>query len=151
TRKYHHESIGVNSRLDELQAAMLRVKLPAMDAENAVRHRLAQRYLAGLADVNVGLPHTVEHCEPVWHLFVIRVQERDRVQQALAERGVTTLVHYPIACHEQRAYAGRAWPALPIASALQHEVLSLPISPVHTEAEVDQVISALRDIVGPRR
>ena len=150
SRKYHHDTIGVNSRLDEIQAAMLRVKLPALDAENAVRQRLAQRYLAGLADVNVGLPHTVEGCEPVWHLFVVRVAERDRVQAALAERGITTLVHYPIACHEQQAYADRHWPALPIASALQHQVLSLPISPVHTEAEVDTVVAALTDIVGRR-
>lgn len=150
SRKYHHDTIGVNSRLDEIQAAMLRVKLPALDAENAVRQRLAQRYLAGLADVNVGLPHTVEGCEPVWHLFVVRVAERDRVQAALAERGITTLVHYPIACHEQQAYAHCHWPALPIASALQHQVLSLPISPVHTEAEVDTVVAALTDIVGRR-
>ena len=150
SRKYHHETIGVNSRLDELQAAMLRVKLPAMDAENAVRHRLARRYLAGLADVNVGLPHTVEGCDPVWHLFVVRVADRARVQAGLTARGITTLVHYPIACHEQQAYADRPWPALPIASALQHQVLSLPISPVHTEAEVDTVVAALADIVGRR-
>ncbi len=150
TRKYHHESIGVNSRLDEIQAAMLRVKLPAMDAENAVRQRLAQRYLTGLADVNVGLPRTVEGCDPVWHLFVVRVNDRDRVQQALTARGITTLVHYPIACHEQAAYANHSWPALPVASALQHQVLSLPISPVHTEAEVDAVVAALAETVGRR-
>ena len=150
TRKYHHESIGVNSRLDEIQAAMLRVKLPAMDAENAVRQRLAQRYLTGLADVNVGLPRTVEGCDPVWHLFVVRVNDRDRVQQALTARGITTLVHYPIACHEQAAYTNHPWPALPVASALQHQVLSLPISPVHTEAEVDAVVAALAETVGRR-
>jgi dTDP-4-amino-4,6-dideoxygalactose transaminase len=129
---------------------MLRVKLPAMDAENAVRQRLAQRYLSGLAEVNVGLPRTVEGCDPVWHLFVVRLADRDRVQAALAGRGIATLVHYPIACHEQSAYADRTWPALPIASALQHMVLSLPISPVHTEAEVDAVVMALADIVGHR-
>lgn len=150
SRKYHHDTIGVNSRLDEIQAAMLRVKLPALDAENAARQRLAQRYLAGLADVNVGLPRTVEGCEPVWHLFVVRVAERARVQAALAERGIATLVHYPIACHAQQAYADRTWPDLPVASALQHQVLSLPISPVHTEAEVDTVVAALADIVGRR-
>lgn len=150
SRKYHHDTIGVNSRLDEIQAAMLRVKLPALDAENAARQRLAQRYLAGLADVNVDLPRTVEGCEPVWHLFVVRVAERAHVQAALAERGIATLVHYPIACHAQQAYADRTWPDLPVASALQHQVLSLPISPVHTEAEVDTVVAALADIVGRR-
>ncbi|GIX50893.1 DegT/DnrJ/EryC1/StrS family aminotransferase [Sphaerotilus sulfidivorans] len=149
--KYHHECLGVNSRLDELQAAILRAKLPALDAENATRQHLAQRYLAGLADIDVGLPHTIEGGEPVWHLFVIRVAERERVQQALQARGIATLVHYPIACHAQAAYADQDCPPLPVASALQHQVLSLPISPVHTEAEIDAVIAALSEIIGPRR
>jgi dTDP-4-amino-4,6-dideoxygalactose transaminase len=151
TRKYHHDVIGVNSRLDEIQAAMLRVKLPELNAENGVRGQLAERYLAGLADVNLGLPRVVSGCESVWHLFVVRIEkDRDHVQKELAKRGIATMVHYPIACHEQQAYAYQPWPYLPIASALQHQVLSLPISPIHSAAEIDEVIAALRDIVGSR-
>jgi dTDP-4-amino-4,6-dideoxygalactose transaminase len=149
--KYRHELIGVNSRLDELQSAMLRVKLPALDAENAVRARIASQYLAGLADVAVELPVTAAHCEPVWHLFVVQVEERARVQQELAARGIGTMIHYPTACHRQQAFAGRQWPALPVSEYLQDRVLSLPISPVHTPQEIDTVISAVAEIVGPRK
>jgi dTDP-4-amino-4,6-dideoxygalactose transaminase len=149
--KYVHEFIGVNSRLDELQSAMLRVKLAALDAENAVRTQLAARYLAGLADVALELPATADDCEPVWHLFVVRVDDRARVQRELAARGIATLIHYPAACHRQQAFADRPWPPLPVSDALQERVLSLPISPVHTPAEIDTVVAALADIVGPRR
>jgi dTDP-4-amino-4,6-dideoxygalactose transaminase len=150
TRKYHHELTGVNSRLDEIQAAMLRAKLPALDSENAVRNRLAHRYLAGLAGLQIGLPKVANDCTAVWHLFVIQVDDRDKVQQALASRGIATMIHYPVACHVQPAYAGHDWPPLPVTNELQHRVLSLPISPVHTEAEIDEVIAALVEIVGPR-
>ena len=149
--KYRHELLGVNSRLDELQAALLRVKLAALDAENAARTRLAARYLEGLAGLALELPATAASCEPVWHLFVVRVAERERVQQALAARGIATLIHYPIACHRQPVFAEQPWTTLPVSERLQHEVLSLPISPVHGEAEIDAVIAALADIVGPRR
>jgi dTDP-4-amino-4,6-dideoxygalactose transaminase len=149
--KYRHELIGVNSRLDELQAALLRVKLPSLDADNAVRARIAARYRAGLADLALDLPATAAHCEPVWHLFVVCVDERARVQQALAARGITTMIHYPIACHRQQAFADRAWPPLPVSEHLQDRILSLPISPVHTDDEIDTVIAMLAEIVGPRR
>jgi dTDP-4-amino-4,6-dideoxygalactose transaminase len=149
--KYRHELIGVNSRLDELQAALLRVKLPSLDAENAVRVRIAARYRAGLADLALGLPATAAHCEPVWHLFVVCVDERARVQQALAARCIATMIHYPIACHRQQAFADQTWPQLPVSEHLQDRILSLPISPVHTDDEIDTVIAALADIIGPRR
>ena len=148
--KYRHEVIGVNSRLDELQAAMLRAKLPALDAENAARGRIAARYLEGLADVTVELPATAARCEPVWHLFVVQVDDRARVQQALAERGIGTMIHYPIACHRQPAFAGQPWPPLPVSDHLQDRILSLPISPVHAPQEIDTVIEALAQVVGPR-
>ena len=150
TQKYRHELPGVNSRLDEMQAAMLRVKLPSLDADNAARSALAARYLEGLRSVDVGLPGVAEGCEPVWHLFVVRVRERERVQQALRESGIATLIHYPMACHRQPVFAHRPWPALPVSDALQHEVLSLPISPVHRPEEIDAVVEALARIVGPR-
>lgn len=149
--KYRHEVAGVNSRLDELQAAVLRVKLPALDADNAARAALARRYFAGLRGLALDLPHQTEGADSAWHLFVVRVRgsagTRNQVQAALAERGVATLIHYPIACHRQGAYASGRWPALPVAEALQDQVLSLPISPVHGADEIDRVIAALRACV----
>jgi dTDP-4-amino-4,6-dideoxygalactose transaminase len=149
--KYRHDLVGTNSRLDELQAAMLRTKLPALDAENAARAALACRYLDGLQGLPLDLPQQVDGAESSWHLFVIRlhgpVGTRDRVSAQLAARGITALIHYPLACHLQPAYAGPGWPALPIATALQDQVLSLPISPVHSAGDIDAVIAALRDIL----
>jgi len=151
--KYRHELVGTNSRLDELQAAALRVKLPALDAENVHRAALAARYLAGLRDLALGLPEQAPGTESAWHLFVVRLNgptgTRDRVRSQLAARGIDTLIHYPLACHRQPAYAAGTWPDLPIADSLQDVVLSLPISPVHTHDEIDTVITALRDLVDP--
>jgi dTDP-4-amino-4,6-dideoxygalactose transaminase len=151
TVKYRHDLVGTNSRLDEVQAAMLRVKLPALDAENAARAALARRYMAGLQGLPLDLPVQADGAESSWHLFVIRLHgpagTRDRVLAELAARGITALIHYPLACHQQPAYADQRWPDLPIAASLQHEVLSLPISPVHAEAEIDEVIAALREIL----
>ena len=149
--KYVHEFVCVNSRLDELQAAALRVKLPALDADNARRAQIAQRYMRGLADAAVALPVIASGCEPVWHLFVVQVDDRARVQRELTARGIASLIHYPTACHRQRAFAEQVWPPLPISEALQGRVLSLPISPVHSDAEIDAVIAAMNNIVGPRR
>lgn len=149
-RKYHHDTMGVNSRLDEIQSAVLRVKLTTLDADNAKRAALAQRYLHGLADVQLELPQVAEGAEPVWHLFVVRMAGRDHVQQTLAARGIGSLIHYPVACHRQAVYASLPWPALPVSDRLQQEVLSLPISPVHTVDEIDAVIAALREIMGQR-
>ena len=149
-QKYRHDVAGVNSRLDEIQSAMLRVKLATLDAENRVRRSHAQRYLAGLADVDIGLPHVDQGAEPVWHLFVVRHPRRDEVQRELAARGIGTMIHYPLACHRQPPYAARAWPPLPVSELLQDQVLSLPISPVHEAEEIDAVVDALRDIVGTR-
>ncbi len=148
--KYRHDRIGTNSRLDELQSAVLRAKLATLDAENAARAALARRYLDGLQGLALDLPHQAEGAESAWHLFVVRLHgpagTRERVQAALTRRGIGTLIHYPIACHRQGAYAGEAWRALPVSDALQHEVLSLPISPVHRADEIDVVIAALREI-----
>ncbi|GAB4566183.1 MAG: DegT/DnrJ/EryC1/StrS family aminotransferase [Rhizobacter sp.] len=153
TVKYRHERIGTNSRLDELQAAVLRVKLPALDPENAHRAALAARYLAGLEGLALDLPVQVPGADSAWHLFVVRLRgpagTRDRVQSQLTQRGIHTLIHYPLACHRQPAYAGTAWPELPIADSLQGAVLSLPISPVHGYDEIDRVVTALRELVGP--
>jgi dTDP-4-amino-4,6-dideoxygalactose transaminase len=142
--KYVHEVQGVNSRLDEIQSAMLRVKLPRLDEENAARRRVAGWYLKALADTDLVLPVVPEGMEPVWHLFVVCTPKRDALQAGLKARGVGTQVHYPTASHQQQAYAGQPWPALPIAEKMQHEVLSLPMAPYLTEADVKVVADAVR-------
>ncbi|MET0518434.1 MAG: DegT/DnrJ/EryC1/StrS family aminotransferase [Burkholderiaceae bacterium] len=142
--KYHHEVAGVNSRLDEIQAAVLRAKLPALDADNAARRRVAAAYLDALRDAPLQLPQVLAGAEPVWHLMVVASPQRAALQQALTAAGIGHLVHYPIACHLQQAYAGQPWPALPIAEALQHQVLSLPIAPYMTVDEVGQVADVIQ-------
>jgi dTDP-4-amino-4,6-dideoxygalactose transaminase len=145
--KYRCEIAGVNSRLDELQAALLRVKLTRLDAWNRRRQVAAERYRALLTDVGVGLPAVPHWADPVWHLFVIRSRERERLRVALAEAGVETMVHYPIPPHRQPAYAalGFAEETFPIAERLHREVLSLPLWPQIGEAHQLRVAEALRD------
>jgi dTDP-4-amino-4,6-dideoxygalactose transaminase len=144
--KYRHEAAGYNSRLDELQAAFLRVKLRQLDPWNMRRQEIASRYLSGLQNAELALPTVAPYCEPVWHLFVVRSKARQALQDYLAMRGVETLVHYPRAPHLQGAYQGMglAKGAYPIAETLQEEVLSLPIYPQMTDEQVEWVISACR-------
>lgn len=136
--------LGVNSRLDELQAAFLRVRLRHLDEWNARRRANASFYLDALADVPIGLPPADEGCESAWHQFVIRVADRDAVRAALAERGVETLVHYPLPPFAHPALRDRlAAPSdFPVAERLADEVLSLPVGPQLGEARA-QVASAL--------
>jgi dTDP-4-amino-4,6-dideoxygalactose transaminase len=144
-RKYVHEQAGVNSRLDEVQAVALRVKLGHLDEWNARRAHIAKRYTADLAEI-VGVPYVRPDAEPSWHLYVIRSDDRDGLAQRLAERGVETLVHYPTPPHRQAAFAAAyAGVALPVADALAAEVLSLPIGPHLSDADVDAVVAAVRD------
>ncbi|MEJ7813231.1 MAG: DegT/DnrJ/EryC1/StrS family aminotransferase, partial [Gemmatimonadaceae bacterium] len=149
--KYVNERRGVNSRLDDLQAAALRVKLRHLDGWNARRARLAAAYDDALRDASLVLPHVPAWAEPVWHLYVVRCAERDAVQAALARRGVGTIIHYPIPPHRQQAYADLAIPAdaFPIARAMAAEVLSLPIGPHLTDAQQGRVIEALREGKAP--
>lgn len=143
--KYIHELKGLNSRLDELQAAFLRVKLQKLDAWNERRRLLAARYLAGLRDVpGIVTPFVPDWAEPVWHLFVIRTIHRDRVQQLLSHQGIETLIHYPVPLHQQKAYAEMQGRSYPLSERLHAEVLSLPMGPAMNESDVDQVIAALR-------
>lgn len=147
-KKYHHLELGTNSRLDELQAAFLRAKLTSLDAANARRSAIATRYLESLSSLNgakIILPKVAEGMQSSWHLFVIRSKRRDALQLALAEAGIQTAIHYPIAPHQQPAYAG-LWcaEAFPIASRLATEVLSLPIGPLMQELAVEKVIQQLR-------
>jgi len=144
--KYYNEVKGYNSRLDPLQAAFLQVRLRKLDEWNLRRIKLAQRYVEGLKDVpDLHLPVIPEYAEPVWHQFVIRHPERDRLQQYLNDRGIQTLIHYPIPPHLSEAYAEyRHW-SLPITEKLAKTVLSLPIGPHLTEAQQNFVIQSIRE------
>ncbi|RYF64031.1 MAG: DegT/DnrJ/EryC1/StrS family aminotransferase [Comamonadaceae bacterium] len=144
--KYHNEAIGWNSRLDELQAAVLRVKLPALDAGNAHRSRVAARYLEGLAGTGLRLPAVAQGCEAAWHLFVVRHPQRDRLADTLRAAGIGTAIHYPVPPHLQPAYAalGLGPGTFPISERLHAEVLSLPIGPAMPMEHVDDVIAAVR-------
>ena len=142
-QKYYNEYLGVNSRLDEIQAAFLNVKLPHLDKENAVRKSIAKRYLTEIQNPKIHLPKCDDFEKHVFHLFVIRTANRNELQEYLKQNGIETLIHYPVPPHQQKALS--AWQSLsfPITEAIHREVLSLPMSPVLTESEVDYIIQIL--------
>jgi dTDP-4-amino-4,6-dideoxygalactose transaminase len=148
--KYTHQIEGVNSRLDALHAAVLRVKLRRLDDWNASRRRIAARYCEGLKDCGIGLPVVHPNAEPVWHLFVIRTPDRKRLQTHLQEQGIATGVHYPLPLHLQPAYNYLGMPegALPVTERTAREIVSLPIYPEMTEEQVEYVIRAVREVEG---
>lgn len=135
-QKYVNEEAGVNSRLDPVQAAVLRVKLKVLDDWTERRRAIARAYTEGLYDSGLTLPCVPDWAEPVWHLYVVRTPERDALQTRLTEAGIGTLIHYPIPPHMQAAYAGLGLEpdALPRARDLAQEVLSLPMGP-HLDQE----------------
>lgn len=141
--KYQHDVAGYNSRLDELQAAFLRVKLSVLDDWNARRRAIAARYVQLLDGKGFSLPFVPASTEPVWHLYVIRHPQRDALQAHLGRNGIATVIHYPIPPHKQGCYAEFAAEQLPLAEQLAAEVLSLPLSPVMSDEEVDRVVDAL--------
>ena len=143
---------GVNSRLSELQAAFLRVKLQHLDGWNARRAERAERYLTELEDLELGLPLVAPNAESCWHQFVVRCQHRDEVMAGLAQGGVATLVHYPVPPYAQGAFAhlGILEGQFPVADRLHREVLSLPIGPHMTDAQQNVVIDLLRSSVPTR-
>lgn len=146
--KYLNEVKGFNSRLDPLQAAILRVKLAYLDQWHARRKAIASQYLQGLAGTGLLLPHVPEWADPAWHLFVVRHAQRDQLQKKLAEAGVATLIHYPIPPHKQQAYAdGFGQTSLPLAESMANEVLSLPMGPQLLSEHVSRVIKAVLDVV----
>jgi dTDP-3-amino-3,4,6-trideoxy-alpha-D-glucose transaminase len=144
-QKYVHLEAGVNSRLDEIQAAVLRVKLSRFGVALAHRRETARRYSAALADGPLGLPPEIAGTEPSRHLYVVRSAARDELQSQLAQAGVETLIHYPIPPHRQEAYAGTlaASAHLPNAERAAAEILSLPIGPHMTTPAVDHVARAV--------
>ena len=147
-RKYENLYQGVNSRLDEMQAAMLRVKLRHLDSEVCYRRSIAERYIKGLSNDSVVLPLEKSACpsllnEHVWHLFVVRTKSRDSLQKHLLDSGIQTLIHYPIPPHKQDAYSGWRHLHLPVTEAIHNEVLSLPMGPTLPMEDVNKVIDAV--------
>jgi dTDP-4-amino-4,6-dideoxygalactose transaminase len=143
--KYYNEERGINSRLDELQAAMLRVRLKHLDEWNSRRSRIAAKYLEELRHTELMLPVVCEGADPVWHLFVVRSTRRDELQRYLKSQGVNTLVHYPVPPHLQEAYKDADLAdAYPIAEAIHREALSLPIGPHLDESGAERAVEAAR-------
>ncbi len=144
--KYRHEIVGRNSRLDEMQAAILREKLRFLDDWNIRRKDAAARYISALEGTGAVLPLVPGWADPVWHLFVVRVPDRDAVQTAMKTDGVETMVHYPVPPHLQGAYRGlgHAAGSLPVSEAIHREVLSLPLWPQIAAAQQTAVARALR-------
>lgn len=143
-QKYVNIYKGLNSRLDEIQAAVLDVKLKYIDEENNIRRNIAKRYINEVTNPKIILPENPENeTEHVWHVFVIRTEKRDALQAHLTENGVQTLIHYPIPPHKQDAY--REWNdmSFPISERIHKEILSLPISPVMEDEEIAQIIELL--------
>lgn len=140
-QKYVNIYQGLNSRLDEIQAAVLDVKLKYIDEENQRRRAIAERYINEIKNQKITLPELpVNSNQHVWHLFVVRTSEREKLQNYLSENGIQTLIHYPIPPHKQQAYKEWSNLSFPITEQIHEEVLSLPISPVMLEEEVKYVV-----------
>lgn len=148
--RYEIEIAGVNSRLAEIQAAVLRVRLPHLDAWNRARASLAASYFAALEErAAIALPRTPAWADPVWHLFVIGHPERDRCIEALASRGIEALVHYPMLPHLSGAYGGSASGRFPVAERLSSSALSLPLHPWLAQSDAAAVAAAVLATVEP--
>jgi dTDP-4-amino-4,6-dideoxygalactose transaminase len=145
--KYFHEIKGFNSRLDEIQAAVLRVKLRHLDDWNDRRRKVAAFYIRELGNFNLTLPSVPDSAEPVFHLFVVRSKRRDDLQRHLKSAGINTLIHYPLPPHLQAAYSdlGLTPGSLPISERIHAEVLSLPMGPQLSESQAATVVRAMRE------
>lgn len=143
--KYHHETLGFNSRLDEIQAAILRVKLNKLDDWNWRRKEIAAVYRKELADTPLILPEVPEWAIPVWHLFVVRCKDRDKLISHLAENDIEAMIHYPVPPHKQGAYKDKVNLKLPISERIHQEVLSLPIGPHLSVDQAMRVCSVVKD------
>jgi dTDP-4-amino-4,6-dideoxygalactose transaminase len=145
-RRYHHDLHGYNSRLDELQAAILRVKLPHLEAWNSRRGVIAARYSAGLSGVPIELPKTAPGNSHIYHVFALLTDRRDELQQHLAENGVPTLIYYPLPLHLQKVYEGLGWKPgdFPVAESVSQRILPLPMYPELCDDEVDHVIAQVK-------
>ncbi len=149
SRRYHHEEIGFNYRMDGFQGAVLGVKLKHLNAWTEARRRLADRYLAALADLPLTLPVEAPDCRHVWHLFVVRHADRDRIRLQLEEKRIQTGLHYPVPVHLQKAYAhlGHRPGDFPITERIARECFTLPLYPELSDANQDRVVQALYEIL----
>ena len=141
--KYKNDFLGVNSRLDEIQAAILSVKLKYLDLETSFRRGIAKRYLSEINNSDFTLPLCEVDDSHVWHLFVVRTTNREKLQSHLTNHGIQTLIHYPIPPHKQVAYKELNHFSLPLTEKIHQEILSIPMGPYMTSSEVDTVISAM--------
>lgn len=151
-QKYHNLYKGVNNRLDEIQAAVLEVKLNYLDAENRRRRETAQYYCRHIVNPQITLPvppaeaaGIADSTDHVWHLFVVRCEKRELLQQHLQQQGIQTLIHYPVPPHRQPAYREWQHRSYPITEAIHREVLSLPMSPVISEQEMRFVVQKINE------
>ena len=142
-KKYHNDFIGVNSRLDELQAAFLNIKLPHLNTENEARKKIAKRYLSEIKNNKIQLPICNNINDHVFHLFVIRTESRATLQEYLFKNGIETVIHYPIPPHKQKALQEFNHLSLPITEKIHQEVLSLPMSSVLSDEEITHIIATL--------
>lgn len=142
-KKYENLYQGVNSRLDEIQAAMLRIKIRHLDDEIAARHAVAKTYIKGIDNLNIILPDWQNEQSHVFHLFVIRTNQRNELQQHLLDHSVQSLIHYPLPPHKQHAYSQWETQSYPITETIHDQVLSLPISPVMNIDAIQKVINAV--------
>ena len=146
TRKHYNDMKGWNSRLAEIQAAVLRIKLRRLDEHNLKRHAIAKQYLAQIKNTKLELPNCLDNGQRlshVWHLFVVRCIKRDALQQHLMANGIETLIHYPVPPHKQKAYKEWNQNNYPVTEKIHDEVLSLPISPVMTDEEIQTTIQVV--------
>ncbi len=141
--KYENLYQGVNSRLDEIQAAFLNVKLKYLNHEIEERRKVANRYRDQIANSMITLPEVLNEENHVWHLFVVRCKERDKFQQYLSENGISSLIHYPCPAHKQKCYSDFYDIKLPVTESISDEVLSLPISPVMTDNDIEKIVSCI--------
>ncbi len=143
--KYHHIFKGTNSRLDEIQAAVLDIKLKHLDEDNKRRREIAKFYRENIKNPNIILPQLKEEKNHVWHIFAVRVNDRDRLKKYLEGNGIETNIHYPTAPHKQECYKELEHLSFPVSEKIHKQVLSLPISPVLTNEEVTKIVKVIND------
>lgn len=146
--KYHNSYRGLNSRMDEIQAAVLRVKLRRLDIDNLRRKEIAEYYCSNIRNENILLPEYLSGSSNVWHLFVIRCEMRDKLQKYLYEHGIQTLIHYPIPVHRQQAYLSLANLELPITERIHNTVLSLPIGGHLSDRDLEYIVNCINRFNG---
>ena len=142
-RKYENTLKGVNSRMDEIQATILSIKLDNLDNDNFERKKIAEQYLSKIKNKDILLPHVPTWADPAWHLFVVRSNNRDQLKKYLYERGIDSMIHYPIPPHKQVAYSEWNEFSFPISEKIHREILSIPLSPILSQNDQEIIINAL--------